>query len=1140
MTICDINKIIERLGYGTNSDNYLVPVEDLLDGNTFKRHGINAVNKNIKTLEKLKKNIASQHLTKEEISSIDKTIGEQRNILFNLSKKKGEVDILKFTSSSIQQLKDTILSLVRYNKAKGGNNRESEEMLVNAIVRSEEQAGILLSKEGALASLLPLDVRSDFYNSEEYRNLNESYISLTTLIGEELFKTDSYRNLRNYHSVNINILEKISATGAGALGRDANKILTAIANWGDNKEIQLGDFITNFKQKTRGLWQKIEKEGVTEKLLEKNKNGQYTGKMVTPYTEEYYKDSRKEEEGKSWEYATMGYLLEGLTDAKKILKEEYNTEINEDSQYNNVLRKRLGGSYKLVQREASIKIKRFIERLNNIKQGEGEERAREYYAMHNPFDNHASKYNVRLPANSKYINNNFTAISNNDSLLDFYVMANETMSKIERFMNPLSSVDIINIGGNPYSMDVLLLDRDKWSVKGIKSIFNKVKRDTTKIIKDPKSIMNTKKTRYNIFTGDAEGKLTGYHVQTLNDFRDRYKKENPSAKEEDIISEFNKIASKNIYNNIVSLFESQRREIATRHDVIYKKALSIGFNAQTGVSGNIIQELQARINVLSNEPEREQNKEIQKKIETLEEKSKQEENPTKQAIIQKEIEELRYTERNWKKVLKTLTRFSSLATLMYHSSAAFRNLTAGMISNLLEASAGNKISGESSIDIGGLLKASGQVFGDMLRGSFGKHTEESDKLHAILTNNKILITAHNYVTGAGATGSNRNKNIAQRFGKEGVLSFHNMTEEYIQKTLAQSFFNSIFIKDKKGKEYRLLDALDIDGRLKNNFKTDKNIEEWGSFASPKFKEVLQNLRGAISKAHQESSVTNKSSIQQNLSVFYALKTWALSQVERLYQDYSYDYRIKGKRKGIFRSSTTTTNVLTSLAVGGAFFTSPWTFLAITGASITGKYFFGQSKRGDLTLLKELSIITRNMLMLPFGKADNKQIRKLFSTKNKEETEIELDVQNIRKMMMMMSIGSVLLSLRLLLSAVYSDDEDESILAEGIGSTLTGIAQDMFLFQNPFEAYDLATYVNLLTLLDRFDNALDYSLDGAFGLNDFDSDKFVSKWARTIPLAHRLNTASESPVYLVLGSSGSWRYQRGLVDYLEELKKEKEK
>lgn len=273
------------------------------------------------------------------------------------------------------------------------------------------------------------------------------------------------------------------------------------------------------------------------------------------------------------------------------------------------------------------------------------------------------------------------------------------------------------------------------------------------------------------------------------------------------------------------------------------------------------------------------------------------------------------------------------------------------------------------------------------------------------------------------------------------------------------------ITGKSGNESTLWDALDADGNLLEDFRTDENIAAWENNTSEEFYTWKSKVNKAIIDIHGDYHDThgNMASEYTLGKMLLTFKRWFVRMFyNRLGQEQIDLESGQMKAKGRYRSMTRGQWLLAGTVVGATI--SPLLAVIGAGLGIAAGYKFGihtnESLLSDFT--QNIKVLGWNMLRLPVNKLAFFTPNEVMKSRDFEYEGMDLvDRNNMKANIAELSFYLALCGVGLALRAMASaDDEDDPILTYLINKNNQLLGQSS-LYLNPMQSLNIFSEVALL-------------------------------------------------------------------------------
>lgn len=258
----------------------------------------------------------------------------------------------------------------------------------------------------------------------------------------------------------------------------------------------------------------------------------------------------------------------------------------------------------------------------------------------------------------------------------------------------------------------------------------------------------------------------------------------------------------------------------------------------------------------------------------------------------------------------------------------------------------------------------------------------------------------------------------------------NARVEYInQMPLMVAMLRTIQIKDTAGNESSIWNAMDTEGNLKEEFRTEDNINNWEKLTSEDYLSFKNRINEAIVRGHGNYDELRGMMLKSNLAgkAGVMFKTWLPMQLYWRFAKEQENIKTGQKIKGRYRSFTPGSGAVFGMGIGLAAF-GPLG-IAMGGVGYLGGKFFGVET--ELNALQEMVIVTKLLFKKALGMPVNMVAgRNLIDSKDDFTKWIgsgkftALDARNLRGNMAELSITMTTLALMLLVKGMFWDDDDD--------------------------------------------------------------------------------------------------------------------
>ena len=385
--------------------------------------------------------------------------------------------------------------------------------------------------------------------------------------------------------------------------------------------------------------------------------------------------------------------------------------------------------------------------------------------------------------------------------------------------------------------------------------------------------------------------------------------------------------------------------------------------------------------------------------------------------------------------------------LGYNLSSGITNYMEGQIANMIIAATGDHF--ESHHYYRALNIVKGSLF-KSITGNTNLSTQGSRKLRVLVDRYNILQDSTNELQKASV------KTSLDVLDKFNPMEINKRTEYLNQTPLMISVMLSTEITGKDGQKTNVWDALDMNGKLLPEFRTEENIKAWELGEGEMFTSFKTKTSQAIGMAHGmgydnlRGMMAKSSTMGKALMMF---KTWVGSQLYTRFASERDDAELGVKGyKGRYRSHTKASLSIMGGIVG-------WGFAATTGLGVGALAGLGVGAligkrtgvKSNLGTLREYAFlgkaIARKLIGMPVNfigsSFTGKQVMKEFVGYEKlikegklgEGKFTERDAKNMKALVTEMSLQIAWIALALIAKGMLWDDDDEEDSPERIAHNL---------------------------------------------------------------------------------------------------------
>lgn len=240
----------------------------------------------------------------------------------------------------------------------------------------------------------------------------------------------------------------------------------------------------------------------------------------------------------------------------------------------------------------------------------------------------------------------------------------------------------------------------------------------------------------------------------------------------------------------------------------------------------------------------------------------------------------------------------------------------------------------------------------------------------------------------------------------------------------------------EGQSSNVFDAMDSEGKLKEEFRTEENIKNWEEADGKQYNDFSSHVNKMIVNTHGDYDELRGNYASERITgkALMMFKRWITRQLyQRFAQSGQADIEVGIKDyKGRYKSHTAATGMLHGAIIGfgglGILGAGPLGLLIGGSAGfLTGKFYGAKS---DIGFVKESALATRELLMktiqTPVNMLTGKNIvkTKKYADTLEEAQVDQRDIRNIKANMADMSFVLASIALLLFTKALLWDDEDD--------------------------------------------------------------------------------------------------------------------
>lgn len=386
--------------------------------------------------------------------------------------------------------------------------------------------------------------------------------------------------------------------------------------------------------------------------------------------------------------------------------------------------------------------------------------------------------------------------------------------------------------------------------------------------------------------------------------------------------------------------------------------------------------------------------------------------------------------RSWTAAIDNLLAWIRTLRLGYNLSSMSTNFLEGLSSNIIIGSS------NQYFDPNELFYGYGVVKGSVLKNiSFGYLATNSAKKNRVLMDkfNVIMDSKNELQKSSVRTTASKLEWLDPHAGNQRV--------EFInQSPLMIAMLRTSKIKGLDGVESSVWDAYDADGKLKPNFKTEENIENWEKLTGEQYLIFKQKLNKVIVLAHGNYDQLRGMMAKSNSAgkAFMMFKTWLPYAIYQRFAVEQDDIQANTLNfKGKYRSYTATTAGIHVGVAASAIF-GPVGIVAGFATGF-GMSVFSKGVQAEVSVLEQLKesslMIAKKMIGMPINLIAGKKIVGVgtegFNTWVGKGEFTQMDADNLKSNMSDISIQLGWIAMILITKMLFWDDDDEPDSTERI-------------------------------------------------------------------------------------------------------------
>lgn len=260
----------------------------------------------------------------------------------------------------------------------------------------------------------------------------------------------------------------------------------------------------------------------------------------------------------------------------------------------------------------------------------------------------------------------------------------------------------------------------------------------------------------------------------------------------------------------------------------------------------------------------------------------------------------------------------------------------------------------------------------------------------------------------------------------------NARVEYLnQMPILVAMLRSQKIKDKDGVEVSIWDAMDEEGNLYEEFRSEENISNWEKLTGKDYLAFKNKMNEGIVRAHgnydELRGMMLKSSVAGKAIAMF--KTWLPMQLFWRFGQEQDNLKSGKTFKGRYRSFTSGSGAVYGAGVGLlAFGVGPMAAVIAGAGYLGGRYFGAQTEIGAIQqMITTTKLLFKKAIGMPVNILAGKNLIKSNNDFDKwvgQGKFTQLDARNLRGNMAELSIMMTTLAIMLLVKSFFWDDDDD--------------------------------------------------------------------------------------------------------------------
>lgn len=427
-------------------------------------------------------------------------------------------------------------------------------------------------------------------------------------------------------------------------------------------------------------------------------------------------------------------------------------------------------------------------------------------------------------------------------------------------------------------------------------------------------------------------------------------------------------------------------------------------------------------------------------------------------------------------VTDALFNFLRFIGLGYNLSSSVTNYLEGQISNAMIAATGRYFTPGNIYRANSITRKARA----RLLGKKNKFIDpEVKKLSILMDRYRVLQDASNELQKASR------KTMFSRFEKLSPYELVRSVEFVNQSPIFISVMLDTKITGKDGTVTNVFDAMDENGMLLDNYRTDENISNWENTKGNNYAKTKNHIVKTIVDTHGDYDELRGIMASETISGKAALmfKRWFPRNFYTKFAVEQPDLELGKIVKGRYRSHTQVTAGVHGAIIGTLLAGPLGTLVGGAAGTVAGRLFGVNS---ELSYAKELSIVGKelilNFLRTPINSLTGKDTIKDVDMGAYERSGVkEVDIENIRGNLMDMTIQLSLIALLLFTKALLWDDDDDEDSPRRLAHNLLAnrfmtLSSQASMYSNPVELYKFATNISAIRFFENVGKTINEAND----------------------------------------------------------------